>query len=567
MSKRTLLLAVVGMAVFCAALLPPLSAQGRAEEEAYLDSYFEEFHQSNAQTRNPLFDLAESDPGLFTRVVKEDLELVKFEASRADSLINYLENQENLFKKAADETTYISVTERQRIQKDWAVFFRSLDRLHRYAERYERDFLDMIANRKDRYFEGYYLGVVAHAAKFIYGSRFLHLTGGSEQLRSLLNSACPEEHLPEGCYDLLKRRLVSRFAMARLMYFHKRQRSYMDTFYSGQTANFIDAQQWMYRFWTGTRWILEAVIEELREDHSWFKAVISAPSFGFLFKLYYPVLTTVSNFLGDTKVYRKDIYLITDEQIGGIVSHMQPGDIFFERRNWYLSNIFIPGFWPHAGLYIGTFDQACEYFDQPEIRSYFSLLGYEGFGDYITRKYPDAASTWKAPNHHDHKPNRVIESIRDGVVFSSAYESLAADFVGVVRPRLPRLEKAKTVIHALTFWGSAYDYDFNFRDDNTVFCTEFVAKAYAGDLEKLGLKFPLEEIPFGKKVVQANGMARTYAEESETHSSQLEYIHFVKGLEHEQMAIEGTESEFRQSHTWQGLLEAGPGDAAKRLRH
>ncbi|MDP7423577.1 MAG: YiiX/YebB-like N1pC/P60 family cysteine hydrolase, partial [bacterium] len=282
--------------------------------------------------------------------------------------------------------------------------------------------------------------------------------------------------------------------------------------------------------------------------------------------LYYPVLTTVSNFLGDTKVVRKDMYLITDEQITEIVAHLEPGDIFFERRNWYLSNIFIPGFWPHAGIYVGTYHQACEYFDRTEIRSYFSLLGFEGFRDYVEQMFPEAAASWKEPNHHDSKPNRIIESIRDGVVFSSAFEAFAADFLGVLRPRLPYLERAKAVIHALTFWGSEYDYDFNFRADDMVFCTEFVAKAYAGDSEKLGLKFPLEDIPFGKKVVQANGMARTYAEETGTPTFQLSFIYFIKGLEDELVAVPGTEQEFRQSYTWKGLLEAGPALRTRRLR-
>ncbi len=38
---------------------------------------------------------------------------------------------------------------------------------------------------------------------------------------------------------------------------------------------------------------------------------------------------------------------------------MEPGDIIVARQNWYLSNIGLPGFWPHAELYVGTPEEPC----------------------------------------------------------------------------------------------------------------------------------------------------------------------------------------------------------------
>ena len=52
--------------------------------------------------------------------------------------------------------------------------------------------------------------------------------------------------------------------------------------------------------------------------------------------------------------------LISPEQLEDIRAELRPGDILVERRNWYISNSLLPGFWPHTALYLGSYEELAE---------------------------------------------------------------------------------------------------------------------------------------------------------------------------------------------------------------
>jgi len=59
-----------------------------------------------------------------------------------------------------------------------------------------------------------------------------------------------------------------------------------------------------------------------------------------------------------------------------------PGDVLLERRNWFMSNIGIPGFWPHVAFFIGTFEDIDRTF------SGIDMLGGKVPSDYLKENFP-----------------------------------------------------------------------------------------------------------------------------------------------------------------------------------
>lgn len=277
--------------------------------------------------------------------------------------------------------------------------------------------------------------------------------------------------------------------------------------------------------------------------------------------LIFPVQKGVSEWMGDTRVLYGNRYLIAPDQIAALAPRLRPGDVLLERREWFLSNIGLPGYWPHAALYVGTVQERAAFFDDPAVRAWAAAQGFSEGGLEALLKSHHPAAHAASEVRDDHGDDfRVIEAMSEGVVFTTLEHSAAADSVAVLRPRLPRLEVAKALLKAFGYHGRPYDFDFDFRTDATLVCTELVFKAYSPDAGQTGLTMPLGSVA-GRPVLTANDIASRFDETFGQADQQFDFVAFLDGQASASRAVAADLEGFRASWRrpkWHILTQQAP---------
>jgi hypothetical protein len=267
------------------------------------------------------------------------------------------------------------------------------------------------------------------------------------------------------------------------------------------------------------------------------------------FSAWFPVQKGASEFMGDVKVRHIGKSFISRGQIRSLPSRLEPGDIFLERHEWYLSNLGLPGFWTHAALYVGTVSERRVFFNDPRVRQWVRAKGLASgdFEELLRAYYPSAYGNSSTPREENHLP-RVLEAVSEGVLFTTLEHSAAADSLAVLRPRLSKREKAEALLRAFHYSGRPYDFNFDFRTDSTLVCSELVYKVYEPAPGMKGIRFPLVQM-MGRPVSTPNDMARQFSEQFDTPGQQTDFVLFLDGSEKTNSAAEADVAEFRMS--WQ----------------
>ena len=342
----------------------------------------------------------------------------------------------------------------------------------------------------------------AAAVLYDYSARFVLAFEESEEAQRKLNEGEPRWGLEPGIYDRIRANLGNI--------------AHRQWLVDGWTHYHATLPQWRESGmgpessepWGNFHHTIAAVGErtaELGERILGYKiATATADVLTTLGEGYYRASSTLSTLVGDAKIRapRGGASLITPELLDRLRPLLQPGDILIERRNWYLSNAFLPGYWPHAALYVGSADDlaAMGIADDPAVAKW--------------------AQKFTTPDEQGHEL-RVIEAVSEGVVFTSLEHSVGeADAVAVLRPKLSAAEKRQVIANAFSHAGKPYDFDFDFFSSDKLVCTEVVYRSFGERLD-----VPLVEI-MGRQTLPAINIVQAWAT-----GDQLEFVALLDGNE------------------------------------
>ncbi len=169
---------------------------------------------------------------------------------------------------------------------------------------------------------------------------------------------------------------------------------------------------------------------------------------------------------GDIKVfpfplfllYNPGSYMVKGDEMRKVIGLVKDGDILIRGYKNYLDGYFIPGFFSHAGLYLGEVPRA----------------GHEEhvLPVVVRRFYQTGAQV-------------VMHSMAEGVFMEDVLNFCRCDYMLILRRRKEVESSEQQEIdyetiydRALSFLGTPYDFKFDFSKYHNLSCTEFVYACY-----------------------------------------------------------------------------------------
>ncbi len=225
---------------------------------------------------------------------------------------------------------------------------------------------------------------------------------------------------------------------------------------------------------------------------------------------------------------------ISKDELQQIKDSLRPGDIIIKRNDEQLSNVGIPGFWTHSGIYLGSLEQLDSCFKGT------AILKGQSPSAYIQENYPEAYEKLEG------KKGLIIEAIGKGVVINPVEHIAKVDYLAALRTTLSSEDIFKSLLTAFEYLGTPYDYLFDFSNDNKLVCSELVFLSFSASPNKQGVKFMMGDLN-GETFLSPNDMAKQYSMEWKQPSPQLKLVFFYDAERRQRKSVRRNEAVFAKS--------------------
>lgn len=257
----------------------------------------------------------------------------------------------------------------------------------------------------------------------------------------------------------------------------------------------------------------------------------------YLFKYYIqkPVQQGICFIASDVDFSFSKEKMIRGETLQKIKEELRPGDLIIKRNDYQLANVGIPGFWTHSGIYLGSLEALDSCFAN------LPLLEGAKPSDYIRENYPIIYEQML------NRSNLIIEAIGKGVVVNPVEHIAKVDYLAAMRTKLMPCDLFQSLLGAFDYYGTAYDYLFDFENDDAVVCSELIYHAFRPKPDKKGVEFILGTYQ-NKAFLSPNDIARHYALELSQPEPQLKLVYFYDADRHKNRSVRRSEHAF--ARTW-----------------
>ncbi|MCL1911366.1 MAG: hypothetical protein FWG13_04090 [Leptospirales bacterium] len=465
--------------------------------------------------------------------LKNDAAVILKSRRGMETAIAYMSTRPDLFtSRASEKVSVLTSKQSQEVRDLWARF---LDYQLMLDVTWDRLRIKQPVVLKPKDEKSFVTAYAVFLARYKYALDFISLVDYDKTLRIVLNEPVAELGLPKRSYANFKFRFLNVAVAAEFASLSAAYKMHIKDNPAPELSDAIRKDE--ASIWQAGK--EDGILNTIRNAGEITQSAAAS--------LLFPVQKGVSEWMGDTRVLYGQKYLIAADQIPLIEQRILPGDILLERREWFLSNIGLPGFWPHAALCVGTEAERAKFFDVPEVRDWVISQGIKDgkFESLLKKRCPAAQKANQGKDESGHSL-RIIEAVSEGVVFSSVSHSADADSAAVLRPNLSRLEIAMALLKAFGYYGMPYDFDFDFRTSNALVCSELVYKSYSPDAGQKGLDFPLTTI-IGRPVLTPNNLIRYFDETYDKKDRPLDFVLFLDGNIKTGRAKEGDVKSLRNS--------------------